>query len=117
MPHIAVPTQRPGIRGLMASKPASGVKLNELAQQLLRGDSPLTPGERELIAAYVSSLNRTRYCTGSHSAAAAHTLDGGYPLVEAVLADVTTAPVDDRMRALLHLAGKVQAGGLNVTPD
>ncbi|GAA1160608.1 putative peroxidase-related enzyme [Kitasatospora gansuensis] len=115
MPHIAIPGQTPGIRGLMASKPASGRKLNELAQQLLRGDSPLSVGERELIAAYVSDLNRTRYCTGSHSAAAAHALGGDYELVDAVKKDPATAPIDERTRALLAIAAKVQGDARNVT--
>ncbi|GAA2751544.1 MULTISPECIES: carboxymuconolactone decarboxylase family protein [Kitasatospora] len=118
MPHIAVPENRPGIRGLMASKPSSGRKLSELAQQLLRGDSPLTPGERELIAAYVSTRNETRYCAGSHGAAAAHALSGGdYTVVDAVRLDLATAPVSAKLRALLELAGQVQVSGLAVTEE
>ncbi|BAJ27513.1 MULTISPECIES: peroxidase-related enzyme [Kitasatospora] len=116
MPHITLPTDAPGIRGLLDAKPASGLRLSELAEQLLRGDSPLTPGERELIAAYVSSLNRTRYCAGAHGATAAHRLDGDFALVEAVQTDLATAPVTDLQRALLRLAGKVAESGLAVTP-
>lgn len=33
---------------------------------VLRGPSPLTVGERELIAAYVSGLNACGYCQGAH---------------------------------------------------
>jgi uncharacterized peroxidase-related enzyme len=117
MPHIEIPAEVPGIRGLMASKPVSGLKLNELAQQLLRGESPLSVGEREVIAAYVSHLNSTRYCTGSHSAAAAHTHEGGYDLVEAVKKDLETAPVDERLRALLRIAGKVRGDARTVGPE
>ncbi|GAB2691395.1 carboxymuconolactone decarboxylase family protein [Kitasatospora kifunensis] len=117
MPHIAIPSQLPGIVGLMATKPQSGHQLSALAEQLLRGDSPLSHGERELIAAYVSSLNGTRFCTSSHSAAAAHTLGGDYPTVEAVKHDLATAPVSEKLRALLRLAGKVQASGLAVTAE
>lgn len=32
----------------------------------MRGDSPLTVGERELIAAYTSILNSCSYCAGVH---------------------------------------------------
>ncbi|MER7764838.1 carboxymuconolactone decarboxylase family protein [Streptomyces sp. NPDC097619] len=117
MPHIEIPEPIPGIRGLMAAKPASGLKLNELAEQLLRGPSPLTPGERELIAAYVSHRNGTRYCTGSHTAAAAHTNGGDYELVEAVKKDPETAPVDDRLRALLRIADKVLGDARTVGPE
>ncbi|QKW18873.1 peroxidase-related enzyme [Kitasatospora sp. NA04385] len=117
MPHIALPTDAPGIRGLLAAKPASGLRLSELAEQLLRGESPLSAGERELIAAYVSSLNRTRYCAGAHGATAAHRLDGDFALVEAVQTDLATAPVTDLMRALLQLAAKVADSGLSVTAE
>ncbi len=117
MPHIALPTDDPGIRGLLAAKPSSGLRLSELAEQLLRGDSPLSVGERELIAAYVSALNRTRYCAGAHGATAAHRLDGDFALVEAVQSDLATAPVTDLQRALLQLAGKVAESGLSVTPE
>ncbi|MFD7730041.1 peroxidase-related enzyme [Kitasatospora phosalacinea] len=117
MPHIALPNDDPGIRGLLAAKPASGLRLSELAEQLLRGESPLGVGERELIAAYVSSLNRTRYCAGAHGATAAHRLDGDFALVAAVQNDLDTAPVSDLLRALLRLAAKVADSGLSVTPE
>ncbi|MFJ9810756.1 carboxymuconolactone decarboxylase family protein [Streptomyces sp. NPDC101158] len=117
MPHIPVPSEVPGIRGLMASKPASGRRLSELAEQLLRGDSPLSVAERELIAAYVSHGNGTRYCTGSHTAAAAHAYGGDYALVEAVQKDPATAPVDARLRALLTIAEKVRADARDVTEN
>ncbi|OKK14329.1 carboxymuconolactone decarboxylase [Streptomyces sp. CB00455] len=117
MPHINIPEPVPGIRGLMAAKPASGRRMSELAEQLLRGDSPLSEGERELIAAYVSYRNQTVYCTGSHSAAAAHALGGDYEVVEAVKRDPASAPVGERMRALLLIAGKVQGDARTVTAE
>jgi uncharacterized peroxidase-related enzyme len=41
--------------------------LLEYHEVLLRGDSPFTAGERELIAAYVSGLNNCNYCRAVHS--------------------------------------------------
>ncbi|MCZ0983719.1 carboxymuconolactone decarboxylase family protein [Streptomyces diastatochromogenes] len=115
MPHIAVPVAVPGIRGLMAARPASGRRLSELAEQLLRAPSSLSVAERELIAAYVSYLNGTPYCTGSHTAAAAHAFGGDYALVRAVQRDPATAPVGERLRALLVIAGKVRGNAREVT--
>ncbi|RAJ33228.1 putative peroxidase-related enzyme [Kitasatospora sp. SolWspMP-SS2h] len=117
MPHIDLPAGQPGMRALLLARPAAGRHLSELAEQLLRGDSPLSVGERELIAAHVSALNRTRYCAGAHGATAAHRLDGDFALVEAVQRDLDTAPVTDLQRALLRLAGKVAESGLSVTPE
>jgi len=42
-------------------------KLRPYGQRLMRGPSPLTPGQRELIAAFVSGVNSCRYCHGAHS--------------------------------------------------
>ena len=36
----------------------------------MRGPSAFTPGERELMGAYVSRLNSCTYCYSSHSEAA-----------------------------------------------
>jgi AhpD family alkylhydroperoxidase len=74
MAHVAVVEGRPGIVGLLEGYPETGVLLNGLAQALLRTTDGLSPAERELIAAYVSSLNRCVFCTSSHAAAARHLL-------------------------------------------
>ena len=71
MPHIPLPDGLPGIRGPMAFRPETAKPLNELVDVLLRGPHSLTPGERELIATYVSSQNDCRYCQTIHGAIAA----------------------------------------------
>ena len=70
MAHINVPEGVPGIRSLVMFRPETGKHLYELAQVLLRDDSPLTQAERELIAAYVSHRNNCMFCRNSHAAAA-----------------------------------------------
>lgn len=74
-------------------------------------------GERELIAAYVSNLNRCHFCASSHSAFAAMQLEGSETLVDAVKEDPATADVSPKLRALLVVASKVQEGGPSVTSD
>ncbi|MGW4271622.1 carboxymuconolactone decarboxylase family protein [Streptomyces seoulensis] len=109
MPHIELTNDLPGISGLMAQRPDTGSVLSLVAETLLRsGPSPLSRGERELIAAYVSHLNRTDFCAGSHSAFAAAQLDGGAELVAQVIADPDSAPVSPLLRALLKVAAEVQ---------
>jgi uncharacterized peroxidase-related enzyme len=107
----------PGINGPMRFRPETAKPLNELAEVLLRGPHPLSPGERELIAAYVSGLNECRFCCASHSAFAAAQLDAGMSLVDQVRADLDSAPVSAKLRALLRIAGAVQAGGRRVTAE
>jgi uncharacterized peroxidase-related enzyme len=115
MPHITLNSDEPGIRGLFRFRPETARPLNELAEVLLRGPSSLTPGERELIAAYVSGLNKCQYCCSSHSAYAAAQLPGGMALVQEVRADAASAPVSAKLRALLGIAAAVQQGGLKVS--
>jgi uncharacterized peroxidase-related enzyme len=107
----------PGISGLMQYRPETAKPLNDLAEVLLRAPNSLSPGERELIAAYVSGLNECEFCCSSHSAFAAAQLEPGMTLVDQVRADLDGAPVSSKLRALLRIAGAVQADGRHVTTD
>lgn len=113
MPHIELPEGVPGIRGLMNYRPETAKPLNELADILLRGPSSLSPGERELMAAYVSAQNDCRYCHSIHGAVAAHHL-GNEALVVDVKSDPERSQITPKLKALLAIAGKVQQGGKNV---
>lgn len=46
------------IRTLFYRKEFFGQPFTELTQQVMRGSSPWTPGEREIFAAFVSRLNQ-----------------------------------------------------------
>jgi uncharacterized peroxidase-related enzyme len=117
MPHIALPEGLPGIRGAMAFRPETAKPLNELVEILLCGSHSLSPGERELIATYVSSLNDCHYCQSIHGAIAAAHLNDNEDLVRRVKADFQRADISDKLKALLAIAAKVQKGGKNVTED
>ena len=117
MPHISLHEDLPGIRGPMAFRPETSKPLNELVEVLLVGPSTLTPGERELIATYVSSENDCRYCQTIHGAIAAHHLDGNEDLVRSVKRDFEHALISPKLKKLLVIAGKVQKGGKQVTTD
>lgn len=114
MPHIDLEPGVPGIRSAMQFRPETARPMLELAETLLRGDNTLGRGERELIAAYVSRLNDCRFCHASHRAFAGAQLDEGVTLVDAVSDDLSTAPVSEKLRALLAIASKVAKGGLFV---
>jgi uncharacterized peroxidase-related enzyme len=114
MAHLQVDNPLPGILSLLAFRPETAAPLSAFTQQLLRGPSGLTPLERELIATVVSSGNECRFCTRSH-AAAASALAGEESLAEAVQRDIDSAPVTEKLRALLHIAAKVRETGKAVT--
>ena len=117
MAHIKVPDNLPGILGPMAISPESTKALRELAEVLLRGPNTLTPGEREIIATYVSSQNDCCFCQLSHGAAAAEHLGGNYELIDRIKQNFGTAEISEKLRALLPIAGKVQKGGKHVTGE
>src|SRR5215469_13572318 len=114
MPHIKLPEGFPGISAGFVFRPETAKPMRELAHILLHQPSSLTPGERELIATYVSSRNCTTFCVLSHGAAAASHL-GDSSVVEKVKTDFHTAPISAKLKALLAIAGKVQQDGKLVT--
>lgn len=117
MAHINVPEAVPGIRSLVMFRPESGKYLYDLAQALLRGESPLSEAERELIAAYVSSRNDCYFCMSSHAAAARCLYGDEKNIVDDVLEDIKWSKAGDKLKALLNIAGKVQISGSKVTED
>jgi uncharacterized peroxidase-related enzyme len=114
MPHINLPDGFPGISAGFNFRPETAKPMRELAHILLHEPSSLTPGERELIATYVSSQNNCHFCQSSHGAAAACLL-GDAAVVEQVKTNFLAAPVSAKLKALLIIAGKVQQDGKLVT--
>src|SRR5215475_8738920 len=117
MAYIKVEEGVPGIRSLVLFRPETGKSLYELAQILLRGPSPLTEAERELIASYVSYRNDCMFCWSSHAAAARCLYGDEKNIVDEVLKDMKQSSVSDKMKALLYIAGKVQVLGKEVKPE
>src|SRR5476651_2675903 len=118
MPHINLSNEYPGIRSLFVYRPETARPLNELAQTLLHDPHPtLSAGERELIATYVSRLNTCKFCCNIHGAIAQHQLGNNAEIVQQVLADPGSAPISDKLKALLKIAAKVQSGGKTVTDE
>jgi uncharacterized peroxidase-related enzyme len=117
MPHISLPEGLPGISSSFAFRPETAKPMRELAHILLHGPGTLSPGERELIATYVSSRNDCYFCQTSHGAAAAAHMGKDWGLVEQVKRDFAHAEVSEKLKALLTIAGKVQQGGKHVTTE
>lgn len=114
MPYIPLKESLPGITGLLDYRQDTALPIRQLTQILLRGESTLTPGERELIATVVSYGNGCSFCNAAHSAAADYLLEEK-ETSEKVKADPLHAPVTAKMKALLDIARAVQVSGKNVT--
>lgn len=103
-----LPSLRKGasLLDLFKNFPQTSEPLIQFHEVLLRGPSPFTEGERELIAAYVSGLNHCRYCHGVHIATA-ELLGVPYNSVASALDEIDTAPVAERMKPVLRYAQKL----------
>ena len=123
MAHIQLPIapelgrEFPGILGPMTFRPETAAPLNELVNILLRGESTLSRGEREMIATHVSWRNGCFFCQTIHGAVAAAQLGHDEALVQKVKTDWPSAEISPKLKALLNIAGKVQLGGKHVAAE
>lgn len=118
MAYIELQNDLPGIRGPMGYSPKTGEALNELAEILLHDENnTLTRGERELIGAYVSSENDCFFCQNVHGAMAQYYFNSDIQFIDNIKKDYQSAPISDKLKALLSIAGSVQKGGKFVTGE
>ena len=92
---------RPGFYGNAAKR---------FTHAAMRGASDWSVGDRELMAAFVSHANECAFCIGAHTATAA----GAYRdsrQVQAVLADLDSAPIKKGLRATLRMLAKLTRDG------
>ena len=116
MPYIPLKENLPGITGLLDYRQDTALPIRELTHILLRGESTLTEGERELIATVVSAGNACRFCTAAHTAAA-NTYLSDPEIAEQVKRDPATANVSPKMRALLIIARAAGQSGRQVSAE
>jgi uncharacterized peroxidase-related enzyme len=103
-----LPSLRKGasLLDLFKAFPQTSEPLIHFHEVLLRGPSPFTEGERELIAAYVSGLNHCRYCHGVH-VATAELLGAPKSEILKALDDIESSSVDEKMKPVLRYARKL----------
>lgn len=114
MSGAALPASR-DLADVFRAYPQAVAPLLRYHDILLRGDSPLSVAQRELIAAYVSGLNACGFCLGAHTIIAEAF---GMPaaLVESLLEDLDAAPVDAALRPLLRYAQKLTREPASLRP-
>jgi uncharacterized peroxidase-related enzyme len=87
-----------------------GARAKEFTHEAMRGPSGWSVGDRELMAAYVSQVNESAFCIGAHTATSRRAYQDGAK-VQAVLADLESAPVEEPLRATLRMLGKLTREG------
>ena len=87
-----------------------GGRAKEFTHEAMRGPSAWSVADRELMAAYVSKVNESAFCVGAHTATASRAYQDGTK-VQAVLADLESAAIEEPLRATLRMLGKLTAEG------
>ena len=106
MPFLPSLPQNALLMDVFKAYPATSKPLLAYHEALMRGDSPLTVAERELIAAYCSGLNQCPYCYGVHSRTAERF---GIPedLLSGLIKDADASAVDDKLKPILRYVRKL----------
>jgi len=115
MAHIPLDETLPGMRSLLAYRPAIAPAMTSLMEVLMRSDAGLSKGERELIGAMVSSLNDCFICHQIHGEIAQCFFDNNRQLIQQVKESYMDAPITARLKAILAIAASVQESGKAVS--
>jgi uncharacterized peroxidase-related enzyme len=83
-----------------------GGHMKNLTHEAMRGPSAWSVGDRELMAALVSTANESQYCIKAHTAVSARAYQDDAK-VSAVLSDLETAPISEPLRATLRTLRKL----------
>lgn len=104
LPSVDVEDKVPHV--LAKFNTGTGRPLIEYHEALLRGDSPFTVAEREMMAAYVSGVNACQYCHGAH-VAAAREFGVAEEIIADLLRDPSRAAVSPKMVPVLNYIRKL----------
>ncbi len=94
-------------------KPEARRAQGEMGRVIMRGESALSPAERETIAAYVSHLNKCEYCYGGHSQLA-QGLGADAAIFETINDDVGAIDIDEKLKPILEFAKKLTLEPTNI---
>ena len=96
----------PSLRDVLIAFPKASDELLAFVEQVMRTESPLSIGERELLATYVSSLNSCGFCYGAHlEFAKAFGIENDK--IASLLEDIETASIEKELKPLLRFVKKL----------
>jgi uncharacterized peroxidase-related enzyme len=106
MPFLKSHPADAGPANVFSAYPEIYAAWSKMSEALMNGPSPLAPAERELILAYAAGVAGCRFVCVAHSEVAyAHGIEPG--LVERLIEDPDSAPVDPKLKALLAFVRKL----------
>jgi len=98
--------ENPHLGAVFQAFPDAVKPLLQYHDVLLRGDSPLSIAERELIATYVSGLNACTFCFGAHKIYA-KVFGIEESLIDAMMDDIDTAPLPATLKPIMAYVKKL----------
>lgn len=116
MSYLASLPVNAALRDVFQAFPSAARPLLDYHEVLLRGTSPLTVAQRELIAAYVSGLNACQFCHGVH-AATAQRFGVDESMLAHLLDNLEATPVDEPTKSALRYAQKLTEAPNRLTPN
>ncbi len=111
MPFFRTLPEDAGVPDIQRARPDLYEHWNAFRLALMRGLSPLSEGERELIGAFASELNACNYCCQGHRISA-ESFGVDVALFERLMDEIDAAPVDEKLKPILHYVRK-----LTLTPS
>jgi len=106
MPLLPSLGENPHLGAVFQAFPDAVKPLLQYHDVLLRGDSPLSIAQRELIATYVSGLNACTFCFGAHKIYA-KVFGIEESLIDAMMDNIDTAPLPANMKPILAYVKKL----------
>ncbi len=103
----SIPVEEESVAAVMRRYPDQAMPMMQFSESILRtGECDFTHEERELIAAFASGVNNCTYCYHTHKATAeALGVDEG--MLDAMVSDLETAGVDEKMKPVLRYVKKL----------
>lgn len=96
----------PSLRDVLLMFPKASSELMAFIEQVMRAESPLSVGHRELLATFVSSLNSCQFCYGAHLAFS-RAFGIEKDKIASLLADIESASVEEELKPLFRYAKKL----------
>jgi uncharacterized peroxidase-related enzyme len=106
MPFFRSLPENAGIGELWDLNPNIRKPMNDLGKAIMRDESPLSAGQRETIAAYVSGLNRCDYCFKGHIEMAVNLGADRREILEAI-ENLETSSIDQLFKPILAYVKKL----------
>ena len=108
MPFLKSLPENAGPPVIFARYPEVYGPWSQMSQEMMNGPSPLSQGERELILAYAAGVAGCKFVCVAHAEVAYQWgIEAG--LMERLLDNLDTAPIDAKRRALLAFVRKLTA--------